>query len=76
MNTTPTDTTKERRIEAIRQKMESCLTAITKKVTEKSNRSPHAPFLAYLGTKLPNVPPETLPSLEQQILQLVDSHLK
>lgn len=65
---------KEKRIEVIRQRMESCLTAINNKVTEKGHRSPHAPFLAYLGTKLPNVPNEILPDLEKEILQLVDLH--
>lgn len=67
---------KEKRIEAIRVRMESCLTAITNKVTEKAQRSPHAPFLAYLGTKLPNVPKEFLPSLEREILELVEFHSK
>lgn len=65
---------KEKRIEAIRHRMESCLTAITNKVTEKGQRSPHAPFLAYLGTKLPNVSKEKLPALEQEILDLVGFH--
>lgn len=71
---TTSDATKEKRIEAIRQRMESCLTAITNKVTEKEHRSPYAPFLAYLGTKLPNVSMEILPRLEKQILDLVDRH--
>lgn len=65
---------KEQRIEAIRQRMESCLSAITNKVTEKSERSPHAPFLAYLGTKLSLVPPELLPNLEREILEMVNHH--
>lgn len=67
---------KEKRIEAIRLRMESCLTAITNKVTEKSQRSPHAPFLAYLGTKLPDIPKEVLPNLEREILELVEFHSK
>lgn len=76
MNATPTETSKEKRIEEIRHRMESCLTAITNKVTEKTNRSPHAPFLAYLGTKLPNVPAKILAVLERKILDLVDAHSK
>lgn len=71
-----TEKEKEKRIEAIRVRMESCLTAITNKVTEKGQRSPHAPFLSYLGTKLPNVPKEILPNLEREILELVDHHSK
>ncbi len=65
---------KEKRIEAIRQRMESCLTAINNKVTEKGQRSPYAPFLAYLGTKLPHVQADILPVLEKEILELVDRY--
>lgn len=70
------ESSKEKRIEAIRQRMESCLNAITNKATDKAQRSPHAPFLAYLGTKLPNVPAEVLPNLEREILDLVKFHSK
>lgn len=63
---------KEKQIDAIRQRMDSCLTAITKKVSDKAQRSPHGPFLSYLGTRLPSVPKEQLPKLEREILELVD----
>ncbi|XP_037048567.1 uncharacterized protein LOC119083739 [Bradysia coprophila] len=69
-----TTASKDQRIEAIRQQMESCLTAITNKVTEKSERSPYAPFLAYLGTKLSLVSQDILPNLEREILELVNQH--
>lgn len=65
---------KEKQIDAIRQRMDSCLTAITKKVSDKAQRSPHGPFLSYLGTRLPSVPKERLPILEREILELVDTY--
>lgn len=67
---------KEKRLEAIRQRMESCLTAITNKVTDEAQRSRLAPFLAYLGTKLENVPKEILPNLEREILEMVTNYSK
>lgn len=60
-------------MDAVRSKLSSCITALSTKVSEKQNRSPHAPFLAYLGTKMPNVPNENLATLEKEILKLVDS---
>lgn len=57
----------------LRRKLESCISSLSTKISEKHQRSPHAPFLAYLGTKLPNVPIEELPRLEKRILDLVDS---
>lgn len=65
---------KEKQIDSIRQRMESCLTAITNKVCDKGQKSPHGPFLAYLGTKLPSVPKEHLPRLEREILDIVASY--
>lgn len=67
-------TSKEKSIDAIRQKMDSCLSAMANKITEKTQRSPHAPFLAYLGTKLSDVPKQILPNLEREILELVNFH--
>lgn len=72
MNTAPTS--KEKSLEAIRQKMDSCLSAIANKVTDRPQRSPHAPFLAYLGTKLPNVPKEKIAAVEQELLEIVTFH--
>lgn len=65
---------KEKQFEAIRQRMDSCLTAITNKVSDKTQRSPHGPFLSYLGTRLPSVPKENIPKLEREILDLVDQY--
>ncbi|XP_037045773.1 uncharacterized protein LOC119081133 [Bradysia coprophila] len=65
----------EKRIDEIRQRMESCLTAITNKVTDKAQKSPHGPFLSYLGTRLPSVPKERLPKLEREILDLVEQYV-
>lgn len=61
-------------MDAIRQKMENCLTAMTNKISDKSQRSSHGPFLSYLGTKLPFVPKENLPKVEREILDLVDQY--
>lgn len=69
---TVSTSTKEKSLEAIRHKMDSCLTAIANKVSDKAQRSPHAPFLAYLGTKLPNIPKEKIQDVEKEILELVD----
>lgn len=63
----------DQNMDAIRNKLSSCITALNTKVSEKQRRSPHAPFLAYLGTKLPNVRKERLANLEKQILDLVES---
>lgn len=70
---TTTSSPTDRNMEAMQNKLSSCISALSTKVTEKQNRSPHAPFLAYLGTKLPNVPKEELAALEKEILNLVDS---
>lgn len=68
---TVTTTSNEKSIEIIRHKMDSCLTALQNKITDKTQRSPHAPFLAYLGTKLVNVPKEILSNVEEEILDVV-----
>lgn len=68
---TPGTTSKEISVDAIRNKMDSCLNAMANKITDKAHRSPHAPFLAYLGTKLPNIPQEIIPSVEEEILEIV-----
>lgn len=60
-------------MELVRQKLDSCISSLSTKISEKHQRSPHAPFLAYLGTKLPNVAADDLPNLEKQILDLVAS---
>lgn len=73
---TTAPTSKEKSLDAIRQKMDSCLSAIANKVTDKPQRSPHAPFLAYLGTKLPNVPKEKIAHVEQELLEIVRFHSK
>lgn len=65
-------TAREKKIDALRQKMDSYLTACNNKVLEKPQpRSPHAPFLAYLGTKLEVVPEDRIQTLEREILDLV-----
>lgn len=69
---TPISST-EQSTEAMRHKLDNCIASLSAKISEKNHRSPHAPFLAYLGTKLPNVPKTELPRLEKQILDLVDS---
>lgn len=68
---TGTATSNENKIEMIRRKMDSCLNAMQNKITDKAQRSPHAPFLAYLGTKLVNVPNEIISSVEEEILEIV-----
>lgn len=65
---------RDKRLEAIRERMDSCLTAITNKVSDKAQRSPHGPFLSYLGTKLPSVPKEMVQKLEREILDLVEHY--
>lgn len=67
----PGTTPKEISVDAIRNKMDSCLNAMANKITDKANRSPHAPFLAYLDTKLSNVPQVAIPSVEEEILDIV-----
>lgn len=67
----------EKRIDALRQKMDNYLTACNNKVLPPTpQRSPYAPFLAYLATKLSNVPEENLPLVEREILNLVLQHSK
>lgn len=69
---TPTpSSSNEKTIELIRNKMDSCLTAFQNKLTDKPQRSPHAPFLAYLGTKLTNVSKENISKVEEEILAIV-----
>ncbi len=70
--TATTVSSNEESMDAVRQKLDSCITSLSTKISEKQHRSPHAPFLAYLGTKLPNVSIEQLPALEKKILDLVD----
>lgn len=72
-HTTTTSTSSDQNMDSIRHKLSSCITALNTKVSEKQSRSPHAPFLAYLGTKLPNVSKERLANLEKRILDLVES---
>lgn len=58
-------------MDAIKEKMESYLKACNDKLLKKQDRSPHARFLSYLGTKMENVPQEQIEKLEQDILAVV-----
>lgn len=47
-------------MESVRRKLDNCISSLSAKIADKQERSPHAPFLAYLGTKLPSVPKNQL----------------
>lgn len=58
-------------MDAIKAKMEAYLTACNDKLHQKTDRSPHARFLAYLGTKMENVARDKMEALEQELLSVV-----
>lgn len=58
-------------MDAIKEKMESYLKACNDKLQNKTDRSPHARFLSYLGTKMEKVPVEKLELVEKEILSVV-----
>ncbi|XP_037024895.1 uncharacterized protein LOC119066491 [Bradysia coprophila] len=58
-------------MEKIKEKMELYLNACNDKLVKKPERSPHASFLSYLGSKMDGIPKEKIPALEKEILDIV-----
>lgn len=51
--------------------MDNYLNQCSQKLLERPQRSPHAAFLSYLGTKLEGVPIEKMPAVEVKLLDMV-----
>lgn len=66
-----TDKTEAPKADILRKKMDSYLNQCSQKLSENPQRSPHASFLAYLGTKLESVAKEKIQEVEVRLLNVV-----
>lgn len=69
--TSTSSTNNSTSMDAIKEKMDSYLKACNDKLQKKPDRSPHARFLSYLGTKMEKVPKEKIELVENEILRVV-----